>query len=96
MKDQQTLANGVSATFMAPVPSLEMGTFRKRDANNDKCVTVVDFSVVRGSYGNAVGDPGHDARADFNHDTILNVSDYNLPRSSYGLCGAPAIPSGKR
>jgi hypothetical protein len=96
VKDPQTLANSGSATLSGPVTTVEMGTLREGDANNDNCVTVIDFSILRTSYGKALGDPGYDARADFNADTLVSVTDYSLLRAVYGNCGAPVIPPAPR
>jgi hypothetical protein len=96
VKEPQTLANSGSATLSGPLTTVEMGTLREGDANNDNCVTVVDFNVLRSSYGKTVGDPGYDARADFNADRLVNVSDYSLLRTVYGSCGAPVIPPALR
>jgi hypothetical protein len=69
----------------------EMGLMRAGDCNNDNVVNAPDFSIVRNSFGRAVGDPGYDSRADFSGDQVVNSTDFNLLRGNFGLSGVPPV-----
>jgi hypothetical protein len=70
---------------------LEMGTLRAGDCDNNNIVNILDFNVVKTTFGKANGDLGYDARADFNNDTSVNVADVNLQKINYGFGGAPPV-----
>jgi hypothetical protein len=73
-----------------------MGTLFMGDVNNDNCVNVTDFTLLKNSFGKSLGDPGYDARADFTGDNSVSVTDFNLLKANFGICGAPPIsPIGK-
>jgi hypothetical protein len=100
VKGPKSLANSGVVSFDAPASPLcvppppvnvEMGTMRMGDANNDNCVNVTDFSILRASFGKTVGDPGYDARGDFNNDNSVSVADFNLQKNNFGICGVPPI-----
>ena len=50
-----------------------MGLLLEGDANNSNNVDAVDFSILKGTFGKSVGQPGYDGRADFNGDQVVNV-----------------------
>src|SRR5262249_22980962 len=77
-------------TFQPATP-VEMGTLLEGDANDDNCVSVIDFTIAKNAFGKSVGDPGYDPRADFNGDNTINVADFNLLKSNFGVCGAGPI-----
>ncbi len=91
------LANsGTVSLTGAPTIGVEMGLMRAGDANNDNIVNITDFSVLKGTFGKSVGDPGYDDRADFTGDQTINVSDFNLLKLHFGQGGAPPImPDGR-
>jgi hypothetical protein len=100
VKGSRSLANSGALSFDAvsrplcvpPAPiQVEMGLMRAGDANNDNCVSVLDFTILKNTFGKTVGDPGYDPRADFNNDNAVSVADFNLEKSNFGLCGVPAI-----
>jgi hypothetical protein len=68
-----------------------MGLLRQGDANNDNCDNVLDFSIVKNSFGKGVGDPGYDPRADFSGDNVVSTSDFNLLKVNFGQCGVGPI-----
>ena len=96
MKNPQTLANSGSATLGVGTNQVEMGRLLVGDVNNDNCVSVQDFSLLRNTFGKSLGDPGYDARADFNGDNTVSVTDFSLLRGNFGLCGAPPINPGEK
>jgi hypothetical protein len=42
-----------------------MGLMRTGDCNNDNVVGAVDFTILKATFGKALGEPGYDDRADF-------------------------------
>lgn len=95
VKNAQTFASSGSVTLDAGTTQQEMGLLREGDANNDNCVNVTDFNIIKNTFGKSVGDPGYDARADFNGDTTINVTDFSLLRNDFGQCGAAPILPGR-
>src|SRR5205823_9109874 len=76
VKNPQTLANSGSVTLPSSgTTQQEMGLLREGDANNDNCTNVLDFTILRGSFGKGIGQSGYDARADFNGDNVVSTSD---------------------
>lgn len=54
------------------------------DANRDKVVDMLDWSIVATAYGTAVGDLLFDVRADFNCDGQVALWDIFVVMSNYG------------
>lgn len=73
------------------VTNVEMGLMRTGDANNDNSVSIADFSIMRGTFGKAFGEPGFEDRADFTEDNTVNNNDFSLLRGNFGRSGAPPI-----
>jgi hypothetical protein len=69
----------------------EMGTMRAGDANNDNVVEVLDFNILKNTFGKSVSDPGFDPRADFNADNVVEVLDFNLLKLNFGQAGAQPV-----
>lgn len=95
VKNAQTLANTGSASLAVGANNVEMGLLLEGDTNNDNCISIQDFSILKGSFGKSLGDPGYDVRADFNGDGPVNVRDFNLQKGNFGLCGAAPITMGR-
>jgi hypothetical protein len=94
VKNAQTLANSGSVTLpTSGTTQQEMGLLREGDANNDNCTSILDFNIVKNSFGKGVGDPGYDSRADFSGDQAVTVTDFNLVKGTFGLCGVDPIRS---
>ena len=70
---------------------VEMGVMRAGDANNDNIVEVVDFNILKGTFGRSVGDPLYDARADFDGSQTVEVVDFSLLKGNFGQSGAPPL-----
>ena len=95
VKGQKYLANAGNVLLTGgPTTSVEMGSMRAGDANNDNSVNVVDFNLLRNSFGRLAGETGYDDRADFSGDQIVNVVDVSLHKGSMGQSGAPPIRPG--
>lgn len=91
VKHAQTLATSGGAMLVAGTNQVEMGLLLAGDANNDNCVSAVDFNTVKVNFGKAQGDPGYDPRADFNGDNQVTAVDFNLLKSNFGSCGPGPI-----
>ncbi len=85
LKDPKYLANaGTVALTGAQVLSQEMGQMRAAGANNDNLVTMLDFNILKATFGRGIGDPGYDDRADFDGTQIVTVVDFNLLKLNFG------------
>jgi hypothetical protein len=91
VKNPQTLANAGTVTVVSGTTNQEMGLLAEGDANNDNCVSSIDFNILKVSFGRSPGQPGYDARADFTGDNIVNAQDFNLTKVNFGICGASPI-----
>jgi len=100
VKNPQTLALAGTTTLLAGDNQVELGVFREGDADNNNCVSAVDFNILKLSYGKAPGQPGYDARADFNSDNTVSSQDFTLLKTNFNQCGAgpigPTAPVGRR
>lgn len=89
VKGYNTLSNRVNGVELAAgTTQLDVGRLRSGDANNDDCVTILDFSILATAYGTAVGEPGYDARADFNGNGRIEILDFSLLATHFAECGA--------
>jgi hypothetical protein len=83
VKGSHTLSNLRSNVMLnAGLTEVDFGMLREGDANNDNCVSIVDFSILANAFF-----PRFDPRADFNQDGLVNIVDFNLLRENFGLCG---------
>jgi hypothetical protein len=95
VKGPKFLANaGTVALTGAPSTALETGMLMAGDADNNM-VNIVDFNILKNSFGKTVGDPGYDARADFNNDIIVSALDTNLHKINQGLAAPGPIGPGR-
>jgi hypothetical protein len=95
VKTAQTLANSGNVALALGNNNVELGLLATGDVNNDNCVNVTDFTLLKNSFGKSVGDPGYDGRADLDGNNTVNVVDFNLLKGNFGICGAPPILPGK-
>jgi hypothetical protein len=90
VKSPKYLANsGFVDLAGAPQTNVEMGLMKAGDCNNDNVINVLDFNIVKGTFGKASGDPGYDGRGDLNGDNAVTVFDFNLVKGNFGTGGAP-------
>ena len=61
--------------------------FREKDGTNQ--VDIVDFSILRSTFGKSSGQPGYDGRADFDANQQVDTLDFSLLRANFGQSGAP-------
>ena len=74
--------------------NVRRGQSSKAAANDDNVVNVIDFNILRNTFGKAIGDPNYDDRADFNGDNRITVVDVNLHKVNMGTSGGPPISPG--
>ena len=88
IKGSHTLANiKRNITLQPGLNTIDFGTLLEGDANDDNAVTILDYSILRTTYGTVRGQPGYDERADFNQDGGITILDYSLLRTNYGRAG---------
>jgi hypothetical protein len=75
----------------APVTNVDMGLQQSGDCNNDDRVTVVDFSILKLSFGQQPGQPNWDRRADIDGSDTITVVDFAQLKSNFGHSGSPPI-----
>jgi hypothetical protein len=92
VKGPKYLANMGSVNLMGgPTTSAEMNLMKTGDSNNDNVITVLDFSIIKATFGKGAGDPSYDDRGDFTGDQLVSVLDFNLLKGNFGTGGAPPI-----
>jgi N-acetylneuraminic acid mutarotase len=92
VKGPKYLANSGSVNLTgAAQTNIEMGLMRTGDCNNDNVISVLDFNILKATFGKGLGDPGYDGRADFTGDQLVSVTDFNLQKGNFGQGGAPPI-----
>jgi len=89
VKNSHTLQNLRTVTLAGGPNSVDFGTLREGDANNDNWITLLDFSVLAAAFGKCDGDAGYDTSADFNADGCVTLIDYSLLAGNFGQSGAP-------
>lgn len=83
VKGSRTLANVRPAVNLLPgVNTVNLGTLREGDCNDDNCVAITDFSILANGFS-----PHFDARADLNMDGYVSILDFSMLRENFGLCG---------
>lgn len=75
----------------SPQINLEVGLMTVGDINNDDVINVVDFNMMKQTFGKTAGDPGFDPRADFNGDNAINIVDFNYEKNNFGQTGSPPV-----
>jgi hypothetical protein len=70
---------------------MEMGLMRVGDCNNDNVISVLDFNILKGTFGKGSGDPGYDGRGDLNGDIAVTIVDFNLLKGNFGTGGGPPV-----
>jgi hypothetical protein len=92
VKGPQYLATSGTVTLNgAAVTHQEMGLQLVGDANNSNHVDVVDFNLLKISFGRGQGDPGYDPRTDFNGDNRTDSSDFLWVKINFSFVGSPPL-----
>jgi len=83
LKHSHTLGNRKSTVTLLPgdANEVDFGTLLEGDANNDNCVDIRDFYVLKQTFNTS------DARADFNQDGLVNIYDYYPIKWNFNRCG---------
>ncbi|MCL4465455.1 MAG: hypothetical protein M1389_05400 [Chloroflexi bacterium] len=91
IKGSHTLSRKLNGVTLVPgnnvVDWASRGALKEGDINQDNYVTILEFSLLRGSFGKCQGAAGYDARTDFNGDNCTTVLDFSLLRQSFGQAG---------
>jgi hypothetical protein len=93
VKNSHTLQNIKTVNLAPGMNVVDFGTLKEGDADDDNFVTIVDFSILRATFGTCIGDAGHDDRADFDEDTCVTISDFSWLRTNFGEGGPIIITS---
>jgi hypothetical protein len=88
VKNTQTLQNCEAVTLVAGDNTVNFGTLRAGDANDDNCVLLVDFSILAATFSKCTGDAEFDARADFDGSGCVVLADFSLLATNFTQCGA--------
>jgi hypothetical protein len=51
-------------------------------------VNLLDFSILKKTYGKSKGMSGYDKRADFDEDEAISLSDFSIFKKNYGKCAS--------
>jgi hypothetical protein len=89
VKGTKTLQNLISVSLAPGENPVDAGELLEGDANDDNCVTILDFSILASTFGLEEPEPGFDPRADFNQDGFVTILDFSLLAANFGQCGAP-------
>lgn len=54
------------------------------DGNNDTCVNLDDFYIMRDAFGSMPGQPHWNAEGDFSHDEQVNLYDFSILQGNFG------------
>jgi hypothetical protein len=88
LKRPQHLA--VAQTVTLPHTGMvDFGLLRAGDVNDDNRVTLVDFSLMVGTFNKRTSDSGYDARADLNGDGAVSLVDFSLLAGNFNQVGVP-------
>ena len=89
VKQAQTLSRRVSGVvFIGGTTTTQgLGTLLAGDVDGNNSITIIDFSILRASFGLSEGQTGYDARADLNANGTVDILDFSLLRTNFGLAG---------
>jgi hypothetical protein len=87
IKHNQYLSVAQQVTLAGGTNTLNFGTLRAGDVNNDNQVTLADFSALSASINRVSGQAGYDARADFNGDGAISLVDFSLLSANFNQVG---------
>ncbi len=83
LKNIHTLRNVKRNVTLSNGMTVDMGTLREGDADDDNRVRSSDFGILRAAYFTTDSDPDFDPRADFDEDARIRSSDFALLRGNY-------------
>lgn len=87
IKKRTSLQNTQPITVVAGTNSLDCGTLREGDSNNDNQINIIDFSLLASTFSKCEGYDGYDERANFNGDGCVNILDFSLLAHNFAQIG---------
>ncbi len=93
ISSSQTLTNGGTVNLASGFNTLEMGTLRTGDTNNDNCIKASDEDFVDANAGRDIYNTAYNQQADLNGDDAVRASDYALIAPNLNTCGYGSISS---
>lgn len=91
VKGSHTLGHSLNGIVLAlgsnVVDLANNGALKEGDADDNNYVTIVDFSLLRASFGKCAGTAGYDDRTNFDQDTCVTILDFSLLRQNFGQGG---------
>jgi hypothetical protein len=98
VKHAHTLQNVQTVTLAGGGNTIDLGTLREGDANDDNFTMIIDFSILAATFGICEGDEGADSRADGGGDGCIAIIDFSLLASNFGQSGqsAPVLRGGEQ
>lgn len=93
VKATSHLATKQTVTMAAGNNQVDFGEQAAGDTNQDNEISLLDFSLLAGSYNLSLGDEGYVEGADFTGDGVVNIFDFSLLAINYLESGAtPPTP----
>lgn len=94
VKGSHSLQNLVNLELLDGENVVYLGSLSEGDANDDNSVSLLDFSLLAGTFSGCLADAGFDARADFNQDGCVDMLDFSLLATHFGETGAANADGG--
>jgi len=92
VKHPQSLQVVDTVTLSQGANTFNFGELRVGDVNGDNVVSALDFSLLAGSYNEALGDSNYNPDADLNGDNTVDALDFSLLASNYNVAGEVPQP----
>jgi hypothetical protein len=94
VKGSHSLQNLATLELLDGENGVYLGSLSEGDANDDNSVSLIDFSLLAGTFSGCLGDAGFDARADFNQDGCVDMLDFSLLATHFDEIGAANADGG--
>ena len=78
--------------LVSGVNTVDMGTLREGDTDDDEAVDETDLRFVVDRFGLRLGETGYDAAADLSDDGVIDIRDVSLLAGNYGAAGPIELP----
>jgi len=90
VKNAQTLqVVKLSQAIVLGTNTINFGTLKAGDGNNDNAITLADISLLVPSFNKPPGDPAYNASVDYNHDGFVTLADISLLIPNFNTTGDP-------
>ncbi len=87
IKSSNYLQSVDTITIISGTNTLDMGEMKAGDANNDNFVSLLDSSILSGTFNVVPDATDYDPRADFNGDGFVNLVDFSLMAGNFNTAG---------